>query len=72
MEHDKQVRQLEQQQYSIGKQLNEEQAIIAKREAELSKLRAQKEELSKIEIGGGEWVDGKMSVPVIALVSFDH
>lgn len=59
-EHDSQVRTLEQQQYSVGKQLNEEQAGVAKREVELGRWKAEKEEVGKKEIGEDGWADGKM------------
>jgi len=59
-EHDTQVRQLEQQQYSVGKQLNEEQAGVAKKEVELGKWKSEKEEIGKVEVGEDGWADGKM------------
>ncbi|KAK8844688.1 hypothetical protein IAR55_006537 [Kwoniella newhampshirensis] len=59
-EHDAQVRSLEQQQYATGKQLNEEQAAVAKKEVELGKWRNEKEEVGKIEVGEGGWADGKI------------
>ncbi|WVQ82578.1 hypothetical protein IAT38_004708 [Cryptococcus sp. DSM 104549] len=59
-EHDAQVHALEQQQYATGKQLNEEQANVAKKEVELGKWRAEKEEVGKMEVGEGGWADGKI------------
>ncbi|WVR03202.1 hypothetical protein IAU60_000193 [Kwoniella sp. DSM 27419] len=59
-EHDAQVRQLEQQQYATGKQLNEEQALVAKKEAELLKWKAAKEEVEGVTVGEEGWTDGKI------------
>ncbi|ODO00253.1 hypothetical protein I350_06882 [Cryptococcus amylolentus CBS 6273] len=61
-EHDAHVRSLEQQQYSTGKQLNDEQAAVAKKEVELGKWKASKEEIGKVEIGedAESWADGKV------------
>lgn len=59
-EHDAQVRSLEQQQYSIGKQLNEEQAAVGKKEAELGRWRAEKEAVSSVRVGEDDWVDGRL------------
>ncbi|EIW73247.1 hypothetical protein TREMEDRAFT_25795 [Tremella mesenterica DSM 1558] len=59
-EHDAQVRTLEQQQYATVKQLNEEQASVAKKETELSKWKAEKETVGNIKIGEDDWVDGKI------------
>ncbi|AFR92556.1 kinetochore protein Spc24 [Cryptococcus neoformans] len=59
-EHEANVRSLEQQQFSIAKQLNEEQAAVAKKEVELGKWKSAKEEIEKIEIGEGDWADGKV------------
>ena len=61
-EHDSQVRLLEQQQYAVGKQLNEEQAAVAKKEVELGKWKGEKEEVGRTEVGEDGWVDGKMRV----------
>ncbi|WVQ64425.1 uncharacterized protein L199_002591 [Kwoniella botswanensis] len=66
MEHEEQVRQLEQKQYSVGKQLNEEQSVVSKKEAELGKLKLEKQEVEKINIGEddedgqSDWMDGKI------------
>ncbi|OXB39790.1 hypothetical protein LQV05_000401 [Cryptococcus neoformans] len=59
-EHEANVRSLEQQQFSIAKQLNEEQAAVAKKDVELGKWKSAKEEIKKIEIGEGDWADGKV------------
>ncbi|WVQ72350.1 hypothetical protein IAR50_001901 [Cryptococcus sp. DSM 104548] len=61
-EHDAQVRSLEQQQYSTGKQLNDEQAAVAKKEVELGKWKLAKEEIGKVEVGedAESWADGKV------------
>lgn len=59
-EHEANVRSLEQQQFSIAKQLNEEQAAVAKKEVELGKWKTAKEDIEKVEIGGGDWADGKV------------
>ncbi|WWD22760.1 hypothetical protein CI109_107253 [Kwoniella shandongensis] len=59
-EHDAQVRSLEQQQYATGKQLNEEQAAVAKKEVELGRWKSEKDEVGKIEVGEGGWADGKI------------
>ena len=58
-EHDAQVRTLESQQFSLGKSLNEEQASMTKKEAELAKVRVDREEIGQVEIGEDEWVNGK-------------
>ncbi|WWD06218.1 hypothetical protein V865_004304 [Kwoniella europaea PYCC6329] len=67
MEHEEQVRQLEQKQYSVGKQLNEEQSAVSKKEVELGKLKLEKQEVEKINIGEdddedgqSDWMDGKI------------
>jgi len=59
-EHDAQVRSLEQQQYAVGKQLNEEQAAVAKKEVEVGRWKGEKEEVGRKEVGEDGWVDGKM------------
>jgi kinetochore protein Spc24 len=59
-EHDSQVGELEQTQYSVGKQLNEEQANMGKKEVELGRWKSEKEEVGKWEVGDGDWRDGKM------------
>ena len=59
-EHEANVRSLEQQQFSIAKQLNEEQAAVAKKEVELGKWKTAKEDIEKVEIGEGDWADGKV------------
>ena len=61
-EHDSQVRSLEQQQYAVGKQLNEEQATVAKKEVELGRWKGEREEVRRKEVGEDGWVDGKMWV----------
>ena len=57
--HETQVRQLEAKQYSLGKALNEEQASVAKREAELGQVKLEREEIKGKDIGEDDWVDGK-------------
>ena len=59
-EHDAQVRSLEQRQYAVGKQLNEEQAVVSKKEIEVGKWKGEKEDVGRPEIGDDGWVDGKM------------
>nr|KIR48554.1 kinetochore protein Spc24, fungi type [Cryptococcus bacillisporus CA1280] len=59
-EHEANVRSLEQQQFSIAKQLNEEQAAVAKKEVELGKWKTAKEDIEKVEVGEGVWADGKV------------
>ncbi|WRT63336.1 uncharacterized protein IL334_000241 [Kwoniella shivajii] len=59
-EHDAQVRTLEQQQYATGKQLNEEQAAVAKKEVELGRWKNEKEEVDKLQIGEEDWANGKI------------
>lgn len=61
-EYDAHVRSLEQQQYALGKQLNEEKAGVAKKEVEVGKWKGEKEEVGRKEVGEDGWVDGKMSV----------
>jgi hypothetical protein len=47
----------------MAKQLKEEQSIVQQKEEELSKWKAEKEEVSKMEVGDeGEWADGKVYV----------
>lgn len=48
----------------MGKQLNEEQAAVAKKEVELGKWKNEKEEVGKMEVGESGWADGKMLVSV--------
>ncbi|WWC85451.1 uncharacterized protein L201_000314 [Kwoniella dendrophila CBS 6074] len=66
LEHESQVRSLEQQQYTIGKQLNEEQSSISKKEIELSKLKLEKEEIDKYQVdqdgnsNDDDWINGKV------------
>ncbi|WVW81398.1 hypothetical protein I302_103390 [Kwoniella bestiolae CBS 10118] len=67
VEHEEQVRQLEQKQYTVGKQLNEEQSLVSKKEVELGKLKLEKQEVEKINIGEededdgkNDWMDGKI------------
>ena len=64
-EHDAQVRSLESKQYSLGKALNEEQAGMTKKEAELVRAKAEQEEVGRGEIGEDEWIDSKASVSSI-------
>ncbi|WWC67190.1 uncharacterized protein I206_101097 [Kwoniella pini CBS 10737] len=64
-EHDAQVRSFEQQQYSTGKQLNEEQTLVSKREIELGRLKVEREELDNLRIGENkenddDWTNGKV------------
>lgn len=59
-EHDAQVRQLEQTQYSVSKQLNEEQSAMGKKEVELGRWKGEKDEVGKWQVGDEEWSDGKM------------
>ena len=61
-EHDTQVRTLESKQYSLGKALNEEQAGMTKKEAELVRAKVEREEVGKGEIGEDEWIDSKACV----------
>jgi hypothetical protein len=51
----------------MAKQLKEEQSIVQQKEEELSKWKAEKEEVSKMEVGDeGEWADGKVYVYLLA------
>nr|ODN87038.1 hypothetical protein L203_03812 [Cryptococcus depauperatus CBS 7841] len=59
-EHDAQVHLLEQQQYSAGKQLNEEQTVLSKKEVELGGWKAAKEEVAKVEVGEDNWENDKV------------
>lgn len=61
-EHRVEVDRLEQAYAQTGKQLKEEQAAVAKKEAELSRWKSEKEEVGKIEVGdeGENWADGKV------------
>ena len=61
-EHDTQMRTLESKQYSLGKALNEEQAGMTKKEAELVRAKVEREEVGKGEIGEDEWIDSKACV----------
>ncbi|WVQ94270.1 hypothetical protein IAU59_001349 [Kwoniella sp. CBS 9459] len=61
-DHEAQVRSLEQQQYSTVKQLNEEQGLVGKKEVELGKWRAMKDDVDKIRVGDQDdgWANGKV------------
>ncbi|KAK4686487.1 hypothetical protein P7C73_g3639, partial [Tremellales sp. Uapishka_1] len=63
-EHDAHVRALEAQHYGIGKQLNETQTALAKKEVELNEWRLQKEEVGRWQVGDEEkpaqYVDGQI------------
>ncbi|WVF66651.1 hypothetical protein IAT40_001392 [Kwoniella sp. CBS 6097] len=62
-EHEAQVRSLEQEQYTTMKQLNEEQGLAAKKEVELSKWRAMRDDVDKIQVGeklDDGWANGKI------------
>ena len=56
-EHDATMRQLEHQQYSLGKQLNEEQNVVAKKEIELGKLKSEREDLGRVEVGEDAYIN---------------
>jgi hypothetical protein len=53
-EHEAAVHSLEQQQVSAGKQVNEEQVRVAKKEVDLGQWRAKKEEVGGLTVGEGE------------------
>jgi hypothetical protein len=49
------VRDLEQKQYAAGKALNEEQSAVAKKEVELGRVKAERDEVRRWDptVGGG-------------------
>jgi kinetochore protein Spc24 len=49
---------LEQEHYSTGKQLNEEQSAVAKKEVDLGRWKADREEVGKVVVGNDDWADG--------------
>ena len=51
---------LEQQQYTAGKSLNEEQANVAKKEAELIRVRNEREEVINTSVGDDETIDSRV------------
>ncbi|ORY22134.1 hypothetical protein BCR39DRAFT_552234 [Naematelia encephala] len=59
-EHDAQVRSLEGEQYALGKQLNEEQAGVSKKEVELGRVKGEKEEVGRIQVGEEGYLNGKI------------
>ncbi|KAL7420243.1 hypothetical protein Q5752_005212 [Cryptotrichosporon argae] len=56
LEHEAQVRRLEAEQYAAGKSLNEEQVAIGKKESELGRWRAERDEVSVMQVEG-DWAD---------------
>ncbi|WVO16048.1 hypothetical protein L204_103713 [Cryptococcus depauperatus] len=71
-EHDAQVHLLEQQQYSAGKQLNEEQTVLSKKEVELGGWKAAKEEVAKVEAysSTADWSRIRLKLFMEAGISF--
>lgn len=59
-EHEAAVRSLEHQQYSAGKQLNEEQGNVAKREVELGRVKAERDEVRRWDVAAGAGNDGQV------------
>jgi kinetochore protein Spc24 len=59
-EHNTEVRRLEQEQYTTGKQLNEEEKNLTKKESELIKWKSDKEEVAQREVGQDDWANGGM------------
>jgi kinetochore protein Spc24 len=58
-EHDAHVQRLADQQVAVGKQLNEEQTLLGKKEIELGEWKAERENIEKVDVGASEWVDGR-------------
>jgi kinetochore protein Spc24 len=52
-QHNAHVTDLEAQQYAAGKALNEEQALVSKREVELGRWRGEREEVRGEGVGEG-------------------
>jgi hypothetical protein len=53
-EHEAAVHALEQQRMSTGKQVNEEQTRVAKKEVDLGQWRGKREEVAGVTVGEGE------------------
>lgn len=56
-EHHQAVHELEQKQYQASKALSEEQSASGKKEVELGRLRGEKEETARWEVGADDWHD---------------
>lgn len=68
-EHAEQVRLLEQQHQDVGRALSEMQSTVARKEAELARLRTEKEDIEKREVGADDWNNGEAWVWPLILVS---
>ena len=65
MQHKTEVEHIEQLYTQTAKQLKEEEAAVAKKELELSRWKAEREEVAKMTVGDEDgWADGKVYVHV--------